>query len=270
MRVCAVNGTNSACGCSDFAAAQAEFLLGQHHDAAALGGFVGERRELRGVGEAFYFDAGRGNEIGGHAVAERDRAGLVEQQHVHVAGGFDGATACGHDVAADQAVNAADADGAQQPADGRRNQTHEQRDEHGHGEHDARVNAERFQCHADQQEDQRQRGKQNRQRYFVRRLLAFRAFDHRDHAVEEAVAFFRRDADDDAVADDARAAGDGAAVAAALADDRRGFAGDGGFVHARDAFDDFAVGGDHIVRLRRRRGRPFAIPARELFPRDHS
>src|SRR5262245_62474205 len=38
--------------------------------------------------------------------------------------------------------------------------------------------------------------------------------------------------DDDAVADDARAAGDGAPVAAALADDRRGFAGDGGFVHA--------------------------------------
>ena len=42
----------------------------------------------------------------------------------------------------------------------------------------------------------------------------------------------------------ARAAGDGAAVAAAFADDRRGLAGDGGFVHGGRAFDDFAVGGD--------------------------
>ena len=41
----------------------------------------------------------------------------------------------------------------------------------------------------------------------------------RDHAVQEAVALLHRDADDDAVAEDARAAGDGAAVAAALADD---------------------------------------------------
>jgi hypothetical protein len=43
------------------------------------------------------------------------------------------------------------------------------------------------------------------------------------------------------------AAGDGAAVAAALADDGRGFAGDGGFVDAGDAFDDFAVGGDDVA-----------------------
>ncbi len=57
------------------------------------------------------------------------------------------------------------------------------------------------------------------------------------------------DADDDAVAQDARAAGDGAAVAAALANDGRGFAGDGGFVHAGDAFDDLAVGGNDVARF---------------------
>ena len=76
-------------------------------------------------------DARRGNELGRHAVAERDRAGLVEQQHVHVAGGLDGAAARGQHVAAHQAVHAGDADGAQQAADGRRNQADEQRQQHG-------------------------------------------------------------------------------------------------------------------------------------------
>ena len=35
----------------DFALAQAELLLGEHDDAAAFGRLVGERGELRGVGE---------------------------------------------------------------------------------------------------------------------------------------------------------------------------------------------------------------------------
>ena len=99
----------------------------------------------------------------------------------------------------------------------------------------------------DEQEDQRQRGQQDGERDFVRRLLALGAFHHRDHAVEEGVALLRGDADDDAVADDAGAAGDGAAVAAALADDGRGFAGDGRFIDAGDALDDLAVGGDHVA-----------------------
>ena len=33
------------------AAADVELFLGEHHDAAALGGFIGERRELCGVGQ---------------------------------------------------------------------------------------------------------------------------------------------------------------------------------------------------------------------------
>ena len=35
----------------------------------------------------------------GHAIAERDRAGLIEQQHIHVARGFDRAPAHGEHVA---------------------------------------------------------------------------------------------------------------------------------------------------------------------------
>ena len=83
-------------------------------------------------------------------------------------------------------------------------------------------------------------------------------------------ALLDRDADDNAIAEHARAAGDRAAVAAAFANDRRGFAGDGGFIHAGDAFDDFAIGrndvagfADHEVALLQRL-------ARERFPRVHS
>ena len=44
MRVCAVKATNSACGqLVNFAAADAVFLLGQDDDAAAFGGFIGQR-----------------------------------------------------------------------------------------------------------------------------------------------------------------------------------------------------------------------------------
>ena len=60
---------------------------------------------------------------------------------------------------------------------------------------------------------------------------------------------FGGDADLDLVGEHARAAGDGAAVAAGFADDRRGFAGDGRFVHRRRAFDDLAVGGDELAGL---------------------
>ena len=51
MRVCAVNGTNVRAAARDVALAQAELLLGEHDDAAPFGRLVGERRELRGVGE---------------------------------------------------------------------------------------------------------------------------------------------------------------------------------------------------------------------------
>ena len=45
------------------------------------------------------------------------------------------------------------------------------------------------------------------------------------------------------------AAGDGAAVAAGFADDRRALAGDDRFVDDGDALDDVAVAGDDVARL---------------------
>ena len=132
MRVCAVNGTNVGAERVDVALAQAVLLLGQHDDAAAFGRLVGERGELRRVGELLDRDAVGGHERRRLAVAERDRAGLVEQQHVDVARRLDRAARHRDDVGLDHAVHAGDADRREQAADRRRDQADEQRDEHGH------------------------------------------------------------------------------------------------------------------------------------------
>ena len=57
------------------------------------------------------------------------------------------------------------------------------------------------------------------------------------------------DLDDEPVREQARAAGDGGAVAAGLADDRSGLARDRGLVDRADALDDLAVRGDDLPRL---------------------
>ncbi len=71
-----------------------------------------------------------GQELGRLAVAEGDRAGLVEQQRVDVAGRFHRAARHGEHVEAHQPVHAGDADGRQQRADGGRDQRDEQRHQH--------------------------------------------------------------------------------------------------------------------------------------------
>ena len=113
----------------DVAAAQAE-LLGEHDDGAALRRLVGERRQLRRVGDLLHGEARHGDELGRLPVAQRDGAGLVEQQRVHVAGRLDGAAGHGEHVVPHQAVHAGDADGGEQPADGGGDEADEQGDEH--------------------------------------------------------------------------------------------------------------------------------------------
>ena len=185
----------------------------------------------------------------GHAIAERDRAGFVEQQNIDISGRFDRASAHGEHVALKQTVHAGDADGAEQAADRCRNQANQQRDQNRNRKDCAGIDAERFQRDADEQKNERQRGEQNRERDFVRRFLAPRALHHRNHAVQKTAAFLRRDANDDAVAQHPRAASDRAAVAAALANDGRGFAGDRCFIHAGDSFDDIAVRRNDVSRF---------------------
>ena len=94
-----------------------------------------------------------------------------------------------------------------------------------HAEH--RERQQRDGC---EQEDDRQRDQQDGQRDFVGRFLPLGAFDHGDHAVEKGLAGIDCNAHDDPVGQHARAARDGAEIAAGFADHRRGFAGDGAFV----------------------------------------
>ena len=115
----------------EIASAQLELLLREHDDGAAFRRFVGERRELGDVGKFARVDAGRGMKRCGLAVAERDRSRLVEKQHVDIARRLDRAAGRGDHVRTDHPVHAGDTDRGEQPADGRRDQADQQRDQHG-------------------------------------------------------------------------------------------------------------------------------------------
>ena len=124
---------------------------------------------------------------------------------------------------------------------------HEQRDQDDHGDRPAGIGGVARDRHRREHEDDRQPGEQNVERDFVRRLLPLGAFHQLDHAIEEGRAGRRGDAHADPVGQHLRAAGDGRAVAARLADDRSRFTGDRRFVDRSDAFDDLAVGRDQIA-----------------------
>ena len=224
-------------------------LLGQHDDRAPLGRLVGERGQLRGLGQLGLGDAGHREERRRLAVAERDRAGLVEQQHVDVARGLDRAARQREHVAAHEPVHARDPDRRQQRADRGRDERDEQRDQDGDRDRAARELGERPQRDDDDEEDDRQAREQDAERDLVRRLAPRGALDEGDHAVDERLTGLLGDLDDDAVREHARAARDRAAVAAGLADDGRGLAGDGRLVDGGDALDHGAVAGDDLAGL---------------------
>ena len=76
----------------EFTGADAVLFLREDDDRPSLRGLVRKRRELRGVGERRLADACSCSKLSRVPVAQRDRAGLVEQQRIHVAGSFDGAS----------------------------------------------------------------------------------------------------------------------------------------------------------------------------------
>ena len=76
-----------------------------------------------------------------------------------------------------------------------------------------------------------------------------RALDEADHPVEEALAGLRGHPDLEPVGDHTGAAGDRRAVAAALADHGRRFAGDRALVDRSDALDHLAVRRDDVAGL---------------------
>ena len=161
MRVVALKGMNvdvavAVVLAADLAAANAELRLRQHDDAAALRRLVGERGELRAIGEQLRRNPGHGQELDRLPVAERDRAGLVEQQRVDVARRLDGAAAHRDHVLLNHAVHARDADRREQAADRRRDEADEQRDQDRNRRRAAAVDGERLQRRDGEQEDDRQ------------------------------------------------------------------------------------------------------------------
>ena len=172
-------------------------LLGQHDDRASLGRLVGERGELRDLGELRLGHARHRDELRGQAVADRDRPGLVEQQHVDVARGLDGAAGQREHVAAHEPIHARDPDRRQQRADRGGDQRDEQRDQRRLGDRRPGEQAERAQRRDHDHEDQRQRREQDVQRDLVRSLAPLRALDERDHAIDEGLAGLLGDFDDD-------------------------------------------------------------------------
>jgi len=59
---------------------------------------------LRGIGEIRFFDTRRGIKLGGHTISQRDGSGLVEEQDIHVAGGFHCSSGHRQHIAAQQTV----------------------------------------------------------------------------------------------------------------------------------------------------------------------
>ena len=215
--------------------------------------FIGQAGQLCGIRDLALGHTGRWHERHGLAAAQRDRAGLVQEQRVDVAGGLDGLAAHRQHVVLHHAIHAGNPDRGEQAADRRRNQADEQGRVHGDGRRRAgasridAVDGVRHQRRHGKEKDNRQAGDHDVQRDFVRRLLALGAFDERDHAVEERLARVRRDLDLDLIGEDARAARDGAAIASRLADDWGAFAGDDRLIDRCDPVDHLAVSGNDFA-----------------------
>ena len=174
--------------------AQVVQLLGEHDDAPPLRRLIGERGKLGRIRQFFGRHSDGRDELGGLAVAERDGAGLVEQEHVDIARRFHRPAGHRHDVGLAQPVHAGNADGRKQCADRGRRQAHQQgdqrRDRHDlalPGLHHA-VGGIRKQRGGHHEEDDRQAGQQHVQGDLVRRLLPLGALDHGDHHVQERLA----------------------------------------------------------------------------------
>jgi hypothetical protein len=186
MRVWAVNGTSSASARSR--SRRGRTALGQVHDRAPSGVSSARLDSQHRLGQLGVGHPADREELGGHAVAVGDGAGLVEQQRGHVAGGLDGSARHGQHVALHEAVHAGDADGREQPADGGGDQAHQQGDE----DHDrllaAGVDGEGLQGDRGQQEDDGETRQQDVEGDLVGGLLPLGPLDQGDHPVDERLA----------------------------------------------------------------------------------
>ena len=224
-------------------------LLREGLDAATLGRVVAQAGLTSGdQARSSLRRATHRDDLGRQPIAEGDRPRLVQQQHVHIARRLDSPTRHGQHIEAGDAIHTGDADRRQQTTDCGRDQAYQQRDKDHRRDGRPRIDSEWFEGSDGEQEYDRQTRKQDRQCYFVGRLLADGAFDQGDHAVEERFARIRTDLNAQRVADHLGATGHaGTDVSTWLLEDGRGFAGDGRLVDIRHAFDHLAVARDDLV-----------------------
>ena len=194
-----------------------------------------------------------GQEFDGLPIAERDGAGLIQQQRVDVAGGFHRLSAHRQHVVLHDAIHAGDADGGEQAADGGRDQADQQRDQNRDGGNRARAGCATLNAANGCSVTTASRKISVSPAIRMFSAISFGVFCRcapstraimRSRNVSPGLDVMRILIWSDSTL---RAAGDGAAVAAGFADDRRAFAGDDGFVHRRDAFDHLAVSGDEVA-----------------------
>ena len=196
-----------------------------------------------------------GQELARLPVAERDGACFVQQEHVDVTSGLDGAPAHRKHVCLIQAAHARNADRGEQRADGRRRKANEQGNHIGNGHRRtcarllAGKSGERKQRAGNYEEDDRQCDEQNLQRDFIRRFPYGKRPRPSRSFIEEALAAFRCYADDEPIGEYACATRHRAAIAAGFADHGCGFACDGALIHGCRAVDDLAVHRDLFARL---------------------
>ena len=225
-------------------------LFCQDDDASSLRSFIGQRGELRRIRKLLFLYSRHRHKFGCLAVPQGNGAGLVEEQDVHIPGGFDGLSGHGDDVCLNHPVHAGDSDGGEEAADRGGNETDQQGDNYCQAEGrplsgcpDAVKGKGNEGC-SGQQKNERKTGKEDVEGDLVRRFLASGPFHHGDHLVEECFSRVGGDADDQPVRQHPGAAGYGASVAAAFPDHRGALPGDGAFIDRGDTDRHLAVAGD--------------------------
>ncbi len=183
-RVVAENAMNLGVWCRSLTA-YVVFLLHQSDDRAAFCRFVGVARQQCRLGCLALGHAGHRNDLGRQTIAERDRAGLVQQQRIDVAGCFHGAARHRQYIKPHKAIHAGDADRRQKSADGGGDQGDEKRHQHHDRDGAPGIGRIAWDRRGRKDEDDGQADQQDGERDLVRSLLPLGAFHQLDHAVKK-------------------------------------------------------------------------------------
>ena len=111
-----------------------ELLVDKRYDASDFWGFVGAGGEPCGLSQFDNCYAWRCYERRRLTIAKRNGAGFVEKQYVHIPRCLNGATGSSNHVRLHHAAHAGHTNRGEQTANGRRDQTDQQRDQYGDGD----------------------------------------------------------------------------------------------------------------------------------------